>query len=54
MVLTDVDAAVIPDFPYAPGVHVHYAETRLRIKDGSPKMNDIPKEPGGSGISIAE
>ena len=52
--LIDVYAAVIPDFPYQPGVHVHYQETRLRIKDGLPKMKDIPKEMGGSGTTLAE
>lgn len=54
MGLTDVYAAVIPDFPYQPGVHVHYQETRLRMNDGLPKMKDVPKEMGGSGIHISE
>ncbi len=54
MGLTDVYAAVIPDFPYRPGVHVHYQEKVLRIEDGLPKMKDLPKEMGGSGVSIAE
>ena len=35
-------------------VHVHYQETKLRIKDGLPKMKDVPKEMGGSGVSVAE
>jgi len=52
--LTDVYAAVIPDFPYQPAVHVHYQETRLRIRDGLPKLQDVPKEMGGSGVSLAE
>ena len=50
----DVYAAVIPDFPYRVGVHVHYQETKLRIKDGLPKIKDLPKEMGGSGVSVAE
>jgi len=54
MGLTDVYAAVIPDFPYQAGIHVHYQETRLRIKDGLPKMKDVPKEMGGSGASAVE
>ncbi len=54
MELTDVYAAVIPDFPYHADVHVHYQETKLRIKDGLPKMKDVPKEMGGSGVSVAE
>src|SRR3954469_4888410 len=52
--LTDVYAAVIPDFPYQPGVHVNYQETVLRIKDGLPKLKDFPEELGGSGASIPE
>lgn len=30
------------------------SETVLRIKDGLPKMKDVPKEMGGSGISMPE
>ncbi len=52
--LIDVYAAVIPEFPHQPGVHVNYQETVLRIKDGLPKMKDLPKEMGGSGITLAE
>ena len=47
-------AAVIPGFPYKPGVHVHYQETKLHIKDGLPKMKDVPAEMGGSGLTLAE
>jgi hypothetical protein len=52
--VTDVYAASIPDFPYKPGLHVNYQETRLRMKDGLPKMKDMPAEMGGSGVIIAE
>jgi len=52
--LVDVYAASIPTFPFAPGVHVHYQETKLRMKDGLPKMRDLPKEMGGSGEVVAE
>ncbi len=52
--LVDVYAAIIPDFPYQPGVHVNYQETKLRIKDGLPKMKDMPKEMGGSGVTLPE
>jgi hypothetical protein len=52
--VTDVYAASIPDFPYQPGVHVNYQETKLRIKDGLPKMKDMPAEMGGSGVVLAE
>lgn len=51
---TDVYAAIIPAFPYRPGVHVHYEETVLRIKDGLPKLKDVRKERGGSGITLPE
>jgi hypothetical protein len=54
MGLTDVYAAIIPTLPFRPGVHVHYQETVLHIYDGLPKMKDIPKEMGGSGVTLAE
>jgi hypothetical protein len=54
MGLTDVYAAVIPDLAFQPGIHVHYQETRLPIRDGLPKMKDVPSELGGSGESMAE
>ncbi|HSB24351.1 MAG TPA: GFA family protein [Burkholderiaceae bacterium] len=52
--LIDVYAATIPDFPYQPGVHVNYQETRLHLRDGLPKLKDLPAEMGGSGVAIAE
>ena len=54
MGLIDVYAALIPELAYSPGVHVHYQETVLRIKDGLPKLKDVPEELGGSGISLDE
>jgi len=54
MGLTDVYAAVIPEFPFKPGVHVHYQETVLHMKDGLPKLKDLPAEAGGSGIELPE
>ncbi len=54
MKLVDVYAGIIPDFPYRAGIHVNYQETRLPMKDGLPKMKDMPQEMGGSGISLAE
>jgi hypothetical protein len=35
-------------------VHVNYQETKLHIKDGLPKMKDLPKEMGGSGATLPE
>ena len=52
--LVDVYAALIKEFPYQPGVHVHYQETRLPMRDGLPKMKDLPREMGGSGVVLAE
>jgi hypothetical protein len=33
---------------------VNYQETVLRIKDGLPKMKDLPMEMGGSGEILPE
>ena len=52
--LVDVYAAVIDDFDFKPGVHVHYQETVLPLKDGLTKMKDLPKEMGGSGAAVGE
>ncbi|MEO8156983.1 MAG: GFA family protein [Betaproteobacteria bacterium] len=52
--LTDVYAAIIPDLAFKPALHVHYQETVLHIRDGLPKMKDVPKELGGSGEILPE
>ena len=52
--LIDVYAATIPEFPFKAGVHVNYQETRLHIHDGLTKLQDLPKEMGGTGVAIAE
>jgi hypothetical protein len=52
--LTDIYAATLPELAFKPGVHVHYQETVLRMRDGLPKMKDIPKEMGGSGETLPE
>ena len=54
MGLTDVYAAVIPDLPFQPGVHVFYEETVLQIHDGVVKQKDVPAEMGGSGEVLPE
>jgi hypothetical protein len=54
MGLVDVYAAVVPQVPFRPGVHVHYQESVLPIRDGIAKMKDVPKEMGGSGETLAE
>lgn len=52
--LVDVFAATIPGFAFKPAVHVHYQETVLPMKDGLPKLKDLPKEMGGTGEQLAE
>lgn len=52
--LVDVYAALLPDFPFEPGVHVNYQETVLRVHDGIRKLKDLPKEMGGSGEVVSE
>jgi hypothetical protein len=52
--VVDVYAATIPEFPFEPKVHVNYQETRLRMKDGLPKLKDFPAEMGGSGTVLPE
>jgi hypothetical protein len=54
MGLVDIYAALLPRLPFEPGVHVHYQETVLRIRDGRPKFKDMPKEMGGSGVTLQE
>ena len=54
MGLTDVYAAVLPQLPFQPGVHVHYEESVLHVRDGLPKMKDLPAEMDGSGDTMAE
>jgi len=54
MGLIDVYAASIPSFPFKAGVHLHYQETVLPMKDGLPKMQDLPAEAGGSGVKLPE
>jgi hypothetical protein len=54
MGLVDVYAAVTPDFPFKPGVHVNYQETVLHVRDGLPKLKDLPAEMGGSGTALPE
>lgn len=52
--LVDVYAAMLPELKFEPALHVHYQETVLHIKDGKPKMRDMPAEMGGSGQLLPE
>lgn len=51
---TDVYAAILPSLAFEPAIHVHYESRVLRIKDGLPKMKDVPEEMGGSGEMLEE
>lgn len=52
--LVDVFSATIPTLNFAPGLHVNYQETVLRMQDGLPKFKDFPSDFGGSGETMAE
>lgn len=52
--LVDVYPAILRGFPFRPALHVNYATTVLRMKDGLPKLADLPAEMGGSGRALAE
>jgi hypothetical protein len=52
--ITDVYAATIPSVGFRPALHVNYAESVLRIKDGLPKLEGFPAELGGSGATLPE
>jgi len=52
--LVNVFPATIPAFRFAPELHVHYASTVLPIRDGLPKLRDLPEDMGGSGETVAE
>ena len=52
--LIDVYAATIPTYRHVPQLHVNYSESVLRMKDGLPKMKDLPKEMGGTGETVPE
>ncbi len=54
MGLIDVPSAVITNFSFKPGFHVHYQETMHSMQDGLPKFKDLPLEAGGSGEMLAE
>ena len=54
MGLIDVYAALLPQLEFKPALHVFYGESVLRIRDGLPKMRDVPAEMGGSGETLPE
>lgn len=52
--LVDVFAATIPTLPFKPAVHVNYAASVLKMKDGLPKLRDFPEALGGTGVAMVE
>jgi len=52
--VTDVYAATIPSYRFVPALHVNYSESVLPMRDGLPKMKDMPKAMGGSGETCRE
>jgi hypothetical protein len=52
--MVDVPAGRVQDLAYKPGLHVHYGEKVLAVKDGLPKFKDFPKDFGGSGDVVPE
>lgn len=52
--LVDVYAAMLPGLAFEAQLHVNYQETVLPIRDGKPKLKDMPKEMGGSGVVLPE
>jgi len=45
---------VIPTLPFRAELHVNYQEAVLQMRDGLPKLQDYPKEMGGSGQMVPE
>lgn len=54
MGMTDIPAGNVAGLKYQPGVHVHYGEKVLAVRDGLPKFRDFPKEFGGSGEMLPD
>jgi hypothetical protein len=52
--LADVHAASLPTLDFRPRSHINYACTVLPMKDGLPKLRDMPAEVGGSGETMPE
>src|SRR3712207_8818350 len=54
MGLADVRPPVLPTVPFAPAVHLNYAEAVLPVRDGLVKLKDFPAHAGGSGETVPE
>ncbi|MFL6829483.1 MAG: GFA family protein [Sphingomicrobium sp.] len=52
--MTDVHSALLRTFDFRPAVHINYQETVLPMRDGLPKLKDLPADLGGSGETLPE
>lgn len=52
--LADVPATAVGGFSFRPTLHVNYSEAVVSMKDGLPKLSDLPKEFGGTGTTLPE
>jgi hypothetical protein len=52
--MVDGPAGRVAGLDYKPGLHVHYGEKVLAVKDGLPKFKDFPADFGGTGEQMAE
>ena len=54
MGLVDVPAVLVKGLVFSPAFHVHYQESVHHMKDGLPKLRDLPEAAGGSGVQLPE
>ena len=52
--LFDIFSGLLSDLEFKPTVHINYENSVLPIRDGLPKLKDMPEEWGGSGEFLAE
>lgn len=52
--MAGVYAAMIPSLPFRPTLHIHCPDAVLQVRDGLPKLKDLPAELGGSGVLLPE
>ncbi|MEP2027916.1 MAG: GFA family protein [Paracoccaceae bacterium] len=52
--LFDIFSGLLSDLDFTPTVHINYENSVLPIKDGLPKLKDMPEDWGGSGEFLPE
>ncbi|QJF51457.1 GFA family protein [Roseobacter ponti] len=52
--LFDIYAGLLSDFEFRPTVHLNYENAVLKVRDGLPKLKDMPEDWGGSGEILPE